>query len=204
MPTHAQSRAPLALTLALACAAALLTGCDPAKISELPPSADAQDTSPGPLPACPETGSLYVLDSELVRGPVTPGAPLGVILGFQGFQFAQLGLVSPVPLDNPVRVSVFVDSGDKLALHSLSPALRPTKVDGRWETPSVLVFFNDVPLAELVGLRATLTLRADAGDCALSASEDVVLTTGGYTGEDSPIWADATNLPDAPDAAAGD
>ncbi|MEZ4269140.1 MAG: hypothetical protein R3F39_22520 [Myxococcota bacterium] len=197
MPTHTPSHAPLALTLALACALALSAGCDPAKVAELPPSADVQDTSPGPLPPCPETGTLYVLDSDLVRGPLTSGAPLGVILGFQGFQFAQVGLVSPVPLDNPARVSVFVDSGDKLALHSVSPALRPTKVDGGWETPAVLVFFNDVPLAELVGLTATLTLRADAGDCALSASVDVQLTTGGYTGEDSPVWADATNLPDA-------
>ena len=69
MYTHAHSLAPLALTMALACALPLSTGCDPAKIPELPPPADALDTSPGPLPACPETGSLYALDADLVRAP---------------------------------------------------------------------------------------------------------------------------------------
>lgn len=96
-------------------------------------------------------------------------------LGFQGFRFIE-SAVRLTGASEPAATLVF-----ELAIEGQSSAVQPAGTldlqpgaDGALYAHEVLVFLNDVPLAELVGKRADVTVAATVGTC--RAVQQVSLT----------------------------
>ena len=157
-----------------------------------PPPVDALDAAIADvaLPACRQPVEMYALGVDNHPMALPPGADLPVTQGFQGFLFVRLGLRSPQPLPAVLQVKVHavLDNGVDVWV----PA-RPVKVDG-WQaggqSRDVPVYFNDTPLPELLGRKATLEVVASAGQCALRAQGEAVLVVGGFMAADAGFWAD--------------
>jgi hypothetical protein len=178
------------LHTATALAAGLCVAC--ATPAEGPEPAEVADTSTTPLPACAETGTLFAVTLAGDREDLKTDSELRVSLGFQAFQFAQVGLRSPLALLEPTRLTVYVDVPGKLTYSVAHPRVHTSATSAAWETSPELVFFNDAPMADLLGQAASLTMRASTGTCLLSATADVVLVDGGFADENAPIWGDGT------------
>ncbi len=146
------------------------------------------DTVAPVLPACSETG---VITSVNPSGDLpSTGGTLPVTLGFQGFQFAQLGLRAPVALSSPTTVRTRVTVPGKMSTSATYARVRLTSGGSNLATVPLLVFFNDVPLAELYGQPATITLEASTGTCWVAATVTVTLGQGGFADADATLWAD--------------
>ena len=145
------------------CGAALLIGCN---CVPPPPIADA-----GPCTLELQWGR----EPSCVFQPYADGQKGEMTLGFQGFRFVQ----------SAVRLTGASESSAKLvfelAIEGQAPAVQPGGTldlregdDGALYAHEVLLFLNDVPLAELVGRRADITLGATVGVC--RAAHQVSLT----------------------------
>lgn len=168
------SASPPALALALLLGSAACSGSsnDDAGV---PPSGDATA-----LPDCTEQGVLYSADRFNALTELPAGGDLPVITGFQGFVFVQLHLGSATkPSDEaPFTSRVVVDS---LGIDRTSSHAHITSVPeaSGWRSDAILLFFNDTPVADLVGHAARITVRAALETCVLGSTRDVMLVNGG-------------------------
>ncbi len=178
----------------------LLLGCPDEPADDPPPDPDAEP--PPVLEPCAREGVLYTRDrsqgGRLVSLEET--ASLGVVLGFQGFIFSELFVDSPVPLPGRVDAQLFSQVPGLVDQSAWEYGV-PTDDDGdRWRTDELLVFYNDVPQAELIGHPATVTIKLDAVDCVLTSRAEVELVSGGFEGPDDGV----DGAVDALDAGVGD
>ena len=136
------------------------------------------------LPTCTTGATIYVLTLEGARELLTDGGQLGIILGFQGFQFARVGVVTgdELPPLTTVESSVLVPGKVNKLVRSTNVVTKAGA--GGWTTDVVNLFFNDVPLADLIGKDGTLVLRATGTSCIAAAEVHVVLVAGGFQGAD--------------------
>lgn len=156
----------------------LLAACEPTE----PPEEPAPEPEPEPepvLPACDEPGSLYGLDAARQPFELVPGAEVPVILGFQGFLFLEVGLRSTQKLPGSMDVITRVQVESGVDLTATNPGILAAQDGAGWKSDPVLVFFNDVPLVDLHGRRATLGVGTATPTCVLSASAEVLLVDGG-------------------------
>ncbi len=163
-----------------------LTACDDGG-SEGSPDAAPPDAEEVPLEPCASPGVIFGYDDALASYEIAAGGDVPLILGFQGFLFAQVGLRSSASWGGIVMVRsvVRLEDGTEIAGSQPDTAVQPA--GGAWQTEPVLVFINDVPRADLYDRPATLTLAAPAGGCLLIASLDVRLVEGGVqAAEDAP------------------
>lgn len=99
-----------------------------------------------------------------------------ITLGFQGFRY----VMSSVRFgangagDADVWFQVGVAGREPYALRQRM-TLPPAEPDGWRYRDDVLVFFNDIPIPELVGQDAEVLIRADAGGCQGNAGATVRL-----------------------------
>lgn len=153
----------LLLGLALAC----LAGCS----TEDPKSS----TQPDAGPSCTYTLSWGHRSAGGAFEAFADGDDAEITLGFQGFRYIQSTLrledVKATSATHSARI--VVEGQDPYTLSDT-----PVKVHeeaGALYSEDVLVFFNDLPIADIVGKSAEITLTAKAGGCLGSTKRTVVL-----------------------------
>lgn len=132
------------------------------------------------LPDCAEQGALFSADRFNVVTELLAGGDLPVITGFQGFVFVQLHVRSATkPSDEaPFTSRVVIES---LGIDRTGSHARISSIPegSGWQSDAILVFFNDTPVADLVGHPARITVRATLETCVLGSTRDVMLVNGG-------------------------
>lgn len=115
-------------------------------------------------------------EPNCVFSPFADGQNAEMTLGFQGFRFVESAL-RVTGASDPSAKLVF-----ELAIEGQSPAVQPggtvdlqPGADGALYSHQVLLFLNDVPLAELIGRRAEVTLGATIGACRATHRVNVTL-----------------------------
>jgi hypothetical protein len=134
-----------------------------------------------PPPPIPDAGPC-TLEVQWGREPNCVFTPFAdaqnaeMTLGFQGFRF----------VESAVRVTGAREPSAKLAfdlaIEGQSPAVQPAGTldlqpgpDGALYAHQVLLFLNDVPLAELIGKRADVMLAATVAGCRATDRVNVTL-----------------------------
>jgi len=126
-------------------------------------------------PSCTFTLTWGHRDGGGAFVPFTDGDDAEITLGFQGFRYIQSVLklenVKATSASHSARIVV-----EDQAPYSLSDT--PVKVHeegGALFSDEVLVFFNDLPIADIVGKSAEITLTAKAAKCIGSTKTQVTL-----------------------------
>lgn len=158
-------------------ALAVLASC----VVEPEPRPDGGEDPARKLPPCAEAGVILgALGEGGELEPLAPGAELGVVLGFQGFQFVRVALRSPRELPRTVDVGALVVVPGVFEYATGFGGWNARDLgEGTWDTEELPLMMNDASLAQLVGKRASLELWTAAGDCRLTAAVEVVLVPGG-------------------------
>ncbi len=167
----------------------LLAACTTPPVAQT----DASPQQTEDVGPCSETATLFGIDMAELPIDLTAGTQLPVTQGFQGFIFVRVGLRTAKALPAVVKVSTHVTIDAKVD-HTYGPVpanTRPTSAGGM-ETTEVPFFFNDTPLAELIGQTAHVRVWTTVSGCRLSAETDVHLTAGGYMGADAGIWGEVS------------
>jgi hypothetical protein len=159
-----------ALTLALTLAA----GCTSSKPSDSPTDAAPCHFT---LEWGARTGSTFV--------PFRDGDPAGVILGFQGFRYLQTSvrLRGAGTGDVDVRFQVTLE-GHAAKTEEAGRFTIAAGDDGALYADGALLFFNDVPMPELLGHSAEVIVVATQGACTGTTHATVKLVTGGCAAAD--------------------
>lgn len=99
-----------------------------------------------------------------------------ITLGFQGFRFIiSAGRLRRTQASRAAfNFDVSVEGQSPVVQWTGTVDLRPGEPDARY-ADDLLVFFNDVPLAELIGRRAEIITMARAGPCAGRHAVTVIL-----------------------------
>lgn len=175
---------PFALGLGLAALGpALLAGCAPA-----PP-----ETTPTTTATCHFDLTLgRVSESGFI--PFADGDEAGVVLGFQGFRFIDAAAVldGPSATDAAFRVRATAD-GHEPVTSDAHASLTPME-NGESMAEHVQIFFNDIPMAELLGRTCKLEVRATVAGCTGEDDVSVVLGDGGCMPSDA--GAPDSGIPD--------
>lgn len=142
---------------------------------------------------CSDSAGLYGIAVNELPFDVSAGTQLPITTGFQGFLFVRVGLRAKVTLPAVVKVVVHVAVPGKLnQTFGPTPAYTRAGPGGGSETAEIPFFFNDTPLAELIGQDAHVKVWTTATGCRLLAEGDVRLSAGGYMGADAGFWGDVT------------
>jgi len=172
---------PIPILTALA-ACLLLTGCPAPDPSHGDAGVPDAGLDAGP---CAESAALYGIDIHDEEQLLTAGTPLPITLGFQGFQYVRVGLRTARALPATVDLWMHISAGGALDLDTAFFGVETrTAPGGEAESIDVAVMFNDVPLAELLGLNATVRASTTSPGCALTGTADVVLVQGVFQGPD--------------------
>lgn len=161
----------LGLTLGLTLVASACTGSHPQEVPE--------DTAP----------CYFTIEwGERAGGAFVPfhdGAEAGVILGFQGFRYLQTSvrLQGTSASDAFVRFQVTLD-GHPTSAQEAGRFHLVTGDDGALYADAVQLFFNDVPMPEIVGHSAEVIVIGTAGKCTGKTSVTLKLVTGGCMSAD--------------------
>lgn len=176
------------LYILLLASIAACVGCGPSGDGPPPSPQDA-----GPCAFDLALGSVGPSGFE----PFEPGDKAFVVLGFQGFRFIDAaGRLTGIEAKGAVfRLRVTVDGHDSMTQDSASELA--SDEDGGLVAEHVQIFFNDMPMAELVGRSVSIEARAKVGDCAGDFATTVVLEEGGCMPAD-----DAGTAPDGGDPCA--
>lgn len=194
-----QTPAPRGPTLAVCLARTLcllaLAGCPAATPTGDADASAAMDT---PLPPCPDPSHLVRLDIDDLPADVTPQGVLPILRGFQGFLFVRVCLVTPAVLPAVVVVRAGLRGEGGVELEPPDAKTKPLLLaDGSARVCAQPLFFNDFPLAGLIGKKATVTVAAvrPPHGCEVRREVPVVLTVGGWMGPDAGFWADTAAAP---------
>lgn len=142
-------------------------------------------TSPAESPPEPQDAGPCAFDFAL--GSITqggfesfePGDKAPVVLGFQGFRFIDAaGRLAGIDANGAdFRLRVTVAGHDPITQDSAS-----TLVAGENDAlvaEHVQIFFNDMPMVELIGRSASIEARAKVGDCTGDFAVTIALEEGG-------------------------
>ena len=167
--------------LTVAVAAALLVGCGP----------EPPETTPTTTATCHFELSLGSMSDGVVK-PFSDGDEAPVVLGFQGFRFidAAVTVLGATGTDAAIRVRATADGHDPIM--SDTHATLISKGESGSIAEHVQIFFNDIPMAELLGRSCRLEARATVAGCTGEDDVSVLLVDGGCMPPD----ADA-GIPDA-------
>jgi hypothetical protein len=152
--------------LAFALALALTFGCSPD---------DPEKKDPDAGPSCNYTLTWGQRPTGDAFTPFKDGDKAEITLGFQGFRY----VLSTLRLENVKAASA--SHSARIVVEGQAPytlADTPVKVHdegGVLYSDDVLVFFNDLPIADIVGKQAEITLTAKAGGCIGSTKVTVLL-----------------------------
>lgn len=136
---------------------------------------DTAKNDPDAGPSCSFTLTWGQRDAAGGFVPFSDGDDAEITLGFQGFRY----ILSALRLENVKATSathsarVVVEGQEPYTLSDT-----PVKVHdeaGALVSEDVLVFFNDLPIADIVGKSAEITLTAKAGGCLGSTKRSVTL-----------------------------
>lgn len=178
-----------ALTATLAVLALGLVACS----EPTPPPVDPADTNTDVadvIGRCDNPGVLFGIATNDLPTTLSPGDPLPITRGFQGFLFVRVGLTTELSLPGIIKLGAHVSVKDKVDKTATYATVKTSaNLPSGQRSDDVPVFFNDTPLAELVGRKATVTVWTNSGGCRLVAVvEDLVLATGNFMAEDSTFW----------------
>lgn len=134
-----------------------------------------------PKPPLPDAGPC-ALEASWGREPgcsfqpFADGQKAEITLGFQGFRFIE-SAARLTGTSEPMGKLVFglTIEGQPTSVQSSQTVELRQGPDGALYAHQVLVFLNDIPLAELIGRRAEVTLGATAGACRAQHKVSVTL-----------------------------
>ncbi len=191
IPRHASTLTLPVLTLALLTLA--LPACSPPPEGQDRLDATAEDVV---LPDCKQAATLYAIAADESHVDLTTGAALAITRGFQGFLFVRVGLRAPFPLPTTVKLKVHIAVQDGTDVASqFSTVHSHATGDGSFVTTDVAFFFNDMPLAAMVGRTAHVQVTAKTADCVVQAAADVTLTVGDFMAQDAGFWDSSDTSP---------
>lgn len=139
-----------------------------------PPNADADVI-------CPELGVELGKNTPQGFVPFHDGQTIGVLLGFQGFRF----------IDGAAKLTGIVDATEfaffrfQVTFQNHSPSVQDlaapiTKnADGTHRAESVQIFFNDIPMAELLDENPRIDAHVKIGECSAKQTLSVRLEDAG-------------------------
>ena len=185
MNTVRQSHRPLVAIFVAVFFAAVAAGCTGPSASEV---ADAGVTEPDAMGPCDASAIIYKISVDDEAVDLAEGATLPVTRGFQGFLFVRIGLKTPLVLPQSIKLKAHVEVPGEVDRVAVYATVQTEAVAGGYRTTDVPVFFNDTPLAELVGRTATVELWTQSPGCRLQGSASVTLGTGVYMNEDASFW----------------
>ena len=160
-----------------------------------PPTAqvDATQEQQADIGPCAESATLFGINVAELPVDLTLDTQLPVTQGFQGFIFVRVGLRTTVPLPAIAKVYTHLTIAGLLdQTYGPVPSNTRAATQGGMETTEVPFFFNDTPLAQLVGQTAHVKVWTTAPGCRLTAETDVKLSAGGYMGADAGIWGEVS------------
>jgi hypothetical protein len=150
-------------------------------------------TSPPPAPS---TDSAPPCSLQLQWGHKEAGAFIAfkdgdeakITLGFQGFRFidsvARITVSPPAaPSSANFRMQTTLDTREPTS-QDAGPFDAKVGPDGALYVEGLLLFFNDTPLPDLIGLTAAVVVVAEAGGCRGTAHATVKLLRGGCMDRD--------------------
>jgi hypothetical protein len=132
--------------------------------------ADGPDATPCPMELA------WGRDRAGDFAPFGDGDRAEITLGFQGFRYisSSLRMIMEGGDRGQVWFQIAVAGHEPYAVSSGLTVSAP-EADGARYADNVLVFFNDIPMPELVGRSATIGTRVSAGGCAGSTSVGIIL-----------------------------
>lgn len=143
--------------------------------------------SPGPDAEAPDAGQeAGVCAAELLLGqlgnsgfiPYQDGDTAYVTRGFQGFRFIDAA-ARLTGMDLPAaifRMRVTVEGHEPNAQDTSSGLTQAA--DGALFAEHVMIFFNDLPMPELIGRKTDLEVRVKSADCNADFAVQVILQQG--------------------------
>jgi hypothetical protein len=157
------------------CLCALACGGAPSS----PIDGGAPVDGPAQLPTCPEPAELYTYTASDELVPLGPLAPLGIVIGFQGFQMARVSLRTPDPLRPEVPIISTVEVDGYPPINDRTPEIGSRPVPGGGsQSDEIDLFFNDAPLASLVGRQVRIQIRASTERCVSLSDQRATLADG--------------------------
>ena len=155
--------------LLILCAISLCFGCS---------NDDPADNKPDAGPSCNYTLNWGHRSPGGAFEPFKDGDDAEITLGFQGFRYIRSALeLKDVKAPSATYSARIVVDGQT----PYSLADTPVKVSeegGALFADEVLVFFNDIPIAEIVAKNAEITVTAKAAGCVGSTKRTVTLRDG--------------------------
>ncbi len=167
---------------------ALLTCLSLACSTPSPSYSDAgghEDVAIGP---CDASALIYKISIKDEAVDLAEDATLPVTRGFQGFLFVRVGLKTPLVLPQTIKLKAHVEVPGEVDQVAVYSTVKTAGGAGTYQTTDIPVFFNDTPLAELVGKEATVALWTQSTGCRLRAKASVRLSSGNYMNEDASFW----------------
>jgi len=118
-----------------------------------------------------------------VNGVFTPfrdGDQAEITLGFQGFRFIDsvARLRSVRGKEATFKLQATLDGRESM-VQDAGAFTAKQQADGALYVESLQLFFNDVPMPELIGQNASIVVNATAAGCAATAAARVSLVRGG-------------------------
>lgn len=171
--------------VAVIVAAAAAQGCTSPATSATVDAGGSESDAMGP---CDASAIVYKISVDDEAVDLAEGATLPVTRGFQGFLFVRVGLRTPLVLPQTIKLKAHIEVPGEVDRVVVYATVQTEAVAGGYRTTDVPVFFNDTPLAELVGRSATVELWTQSPGCRLQGSAKVTLGTGVYMNEDASFW----------------
>ncbi|MCO4762533.1 MAG: hypothetical protein KC502_13565 [Myxococcales bacterium] len=175
---------PIAAT-ALALLCSLAVACTGPSSAGDADAGGFQDIVIGP---CDANALIYKISITDEAVDLAEGATLPVTRGFQGFLFVRIGLKTPLVLPQTIKLKAHVEVPGEVDQVAVYSTVKTQTGPGGYQTTDVPVFFNDTPLAELVGKEATVELWTQSVGCRLRGKAKVTLGSGNYMDEDADFW----------------
>lgn len=126
-----------------------------------------------------------------VNGTFTPfrdGDRAQITLGFQGFRFIDgIARIRGVGRSDPMFVLQATLDGQEPSVQYAGPFASRAGEDGAVYVDALQIFFNDVPMPELLGKSVQILVTSDVAGCTARTSARVVLERGGCMDQDGGI-----------------
>lgn len=136
---------------------------------------DPAEKKPDAGPSCNYTLSWGYRTPSGAFQPFKDGDDAEITLGFQGFRYIQSALaLENVKAQSATYSARIVVEGQTPYSLSDTP-VKVTEEGGALIADEVLVFFNDIPIAEIVAKNAEITVTAKAAGCIGSTKTTVTL-----------------------------
>ncbi len=175
----------LSAILSLSATLGLLASCTGVGSHDDADAGVVKDVVIGP---CDVSAIVYKISVDEEAVDLAEGVTLPVTRGFQGFLFVRVGLRSELVLPGTIKLKAHVEIPGEVDQVAAFATVKTESVAGGYRTIDVPVFFNDTPLAELVGRLASVGLWTASPGCRLQGAVNVKLGSGNFMDEDASFW----------------